>query len=82
MTDKITHFKHIIKTPLSTISVAVDSITPLIDDLMLKKETLDFEAHIKNIATEKQLEIILKLLHNIELAVEQITRSLLILEEK
>ena len=81
MSDNLIKFKHVVKTPLSTISVAIDSIKPFVNDLVLQKKKPDFYINIKDIVTGTELEIIVKLLHNIELAVEQINSAVSSLEE-
>ncbi len=81
MSDNLIKFKHVVKTPLSTISVAIDSVKPFVHDLILQKKKPDFYINIRHIVTGKELETILKLLHNVELAAEQINNAISILEE-
>lgn len=81
MSDHVIKFKHVVKTPLSTISVALDSVKPFIHDLIIQKKKPDFYINIKHIVTGKELETISKLLHNIELAAEQINNAVSTLKE-
>ncbi|MBY0545054.1 MAG: hypothetical protein K2Q14_05850 [Gammaproteobacteria bacterium] len=79
MSDNLDKFKHNIKTPLSTISVAVDAVKPFINALILEKENPDF--NIENIIKTTQLETILRLLNNIEAAITQINILIYTLQE-
>lgn len=79
MSDNLDKFKHNIKTPLSTISVAVDAIKPFINALILEKENPDF--NLENIIKTTQLETILRLLNNIEAAITQINILIYTLQE-
>ena len=78
----IIKFKHDIKTPLSTISIAVECLKPFIEKLQHIHFYLDLDKmKMDENASSAQIETMLKLLNNIELAVEQINRSTELLEE-
>lgn len=81
MSNNVEKFAHRIKTPLSTISVAVDSITPLVRSFVSEEELFDVRSFVSNMMIKAQFETVLKLLNNVQIAVEQINALILTLED-